>query len=480
MHNDLQNLKKRWMKLKRFFISLVTLFLLFSLTPIVEAETEYPPYNDPIPFKDMQKGNGASWDVMFLYKKGIIGGYPDGTFRPNEPITRAQASAMLLKALDIPLLRNPSVTFKDVSKQSSHYLTLATINEKGILRGENGFMRPAEQTTRAQMAAILRRAFDLPLEQKPMFRDVSTAHWAFGDINSAALNRIAGGYQDGTFKPGNPVTRAQFSSFLARAIDDKMKLPEPISYVSQKGIVVEEDGFMYTVKGQKLVKINKKTKEETVLLTERDFPTQDGVFEVHLETGFPIILQNNMIYVPYWAAVSQVADYPYMYGVFQTNKHGAINNTRYMDIAIDANHAMSMRNFNVYGHDYYYTVEKNLRYFDYNPIFDESVNVDQTLVLYHDSPNTMKPVKVMEFDARVIFERLDGSTRFSTNITQNNKSVKFDPTTMFYFNKKGVFAYNLLDGKTKKLSTIQAKDMKLTDKTVEITDVKGKKHSLKK
>lgn len=466
--------------MKKIFISFLTLFLFFSVTSTVDAETEYPPYNDPIPFKDMQKGNGASWDIMFLYKKGIIGGYPDGTFRPNEPITRAQASSMLLKALDIPLAKNPTVTFKDVSKQSTHYQTLATINEKGILRGENGYMRPAEQTTRAQMAAILRRAFDLPLEQKPMFRDVSPAHWAFGDINSAALNRIAGGYQDGTFKPGNPVTRAQFSSFLARAIDDKMKLPTPFSYVSQKGIVVEEDGFQYTIKGEKLVKINKKTKEETVLLTEQDFPTQDGLFDVHLETGFPIILQNNMIYVPYWAAVSQVADYPYAYGVFQTNKNEVVNNTKYMDMGIDADHAMSMRNFNVYGHDYYYTIEKNVRYFDYNPIFDDSVNIDQTLILYHYSPDKMKPVKVIEFDARVIFERLDGSTRFSTNITQNNKSVKFDPSTMFYFNKKGVFAYSLLDGKTKKLSSIQAKDMKLTATTVEIVDVNGKKHSLKK
>ena len=145
-----------------------------------------------------------------------------------------------------------------------------------------------------------------------------------------------------------------------------------------------------------------------------------------------------MIYVPYWAAVSQVADYPYVYGVFQTNIEGGKNNTKYTKLEFDADHSMSMRNFSVHGHDYYYTVEKNLRYFNYNPTLEESVNVDQTLILYHQSPYTMEPVKVMEFDARVIFERLDGSTRFSTNITQNNKSVKFDASTMFYFNKKGV------------------------------------------
>lgn len=449
---------------------------MFSLTATAQAETEYPPYNDPIPFKDL---HGASWDIMFLYKKGIIGGYPDGTFRPNEPITRAQVSAMLLRALDIPLQKNPTVTFKDVSKNSTHYRALATINDKGILRGENGYMRPAEQTTRAQMAAILRRAFDLPLEQKPMFVDVSPANWAFADINSVALNRIAGGYQDGTFKPGNPVTRAQFSSFLARAIDDKMKLPGPVSYVSQKGIVVEEDGFQYTIKGEKLVKIDKKTKVETVLLTEQDFPTQDGLFEVHLETGFPIIVQNSTIYVPYWAAVSQASDMPYMYGVFRTNGRGENNVVKYWDLnEWDARHAASMRNFSVHGFDYYYTVEKKLRYFD--PTFDDTVNVDQTLILYHKSPANFEPVKMMEFDARVIFEPLEESTRFSTKVTQNNKSVKFDASTMFYFNKKGVFSYSLLDGKTKKRSSIQAKDMELTDKTVEIIDLKGKTHSLEK
>lgn len=463
--------------MKKLLTSLLTILLLFSLLPTAQAETEYPPYNDPVPFKDLR---GASWDIMFLYKKGIIGGYPDGTFRPNEPITRAQVSAMLLRALDIPLQENPTITFKDVSKNSTHYRALATINDKGILRGENGYMRPAEQTTRAQMAAVLRRAFDLPLEQKPMFVDVSPANWAFADINSVALNRIAGGYQDGTFKPGNPVTRSQFSSFLARAIDDKMKLPEPFSYVSQKGIVVEEDGFQYTIKGEKLVKINKKTKEETVLLTEQDFPTQDGLFEVHLETGFPIILQNNIIYVPYWAAVSQGTSIPYRYGVFRTSAQGGKNGVKYWGVDVDTDYAASMRNFSVHGHDYYYTVEKKQRVFDYNPTFDDAVNVDQTLILYHQSPDTLKPKKVMEFDARVIFEPLEGSTRFSTNVTQNNKSVKFDASTMFYFNKKGVFSYSLLDGKTKKRSSIQAKDMKLTDTTVEITDVNGKKHSLKK
>ena len=59
-----------------------------------------------------------------------------------------------------------------------------------------------------------------------------------------------------------------------------------------------------------------------------------------------------------------------------------------------------MRNFSVHGHDYYYTVEKKLRVFNYNPTFDDAVNVDQTLILYHQIPFTMEPVKMKEFGAR--------------------------------------------------------------------------------
>ena len=95
------------MRLKKVVTSLLTIFLMFSLLPVAKAETEYPPYNDPIPFKDMKGGHGAMWDILFLYKKGIIGGYPDGTFRPNEPITRAQASSMLLRAMDYSATGKP-------------------------------------------------------------------------------------------------------------------------------------------------------------------------------------------------------------------------------------------------------------------------------------------------------------------------------------------------------------------------------------
>ncbi len=98
-------------------------------------------------------------------------------------------------------------------------------------------------------------------------------------------------------------TRSQFSSFLARALDDKMKLAGYRSAVSEKGVEVERDGWIYTVKNNKLVKINQKTKEEIILLSEDDFSDSDGYVRKTLRNGFPIILFNDQIFTPYWKEV---------------------------------------------------------------------------------------------------------------------------------------------------------------------------------
>ncbi|WP_421102434.1 S-layer homology domain-containing protein [Sporosarcina psychrophila] len=460
--------------MKKFTMALVAFLLVFTIIPIAKAETG----RDSNPFSDLKGPNG---DIIYLYNKNIIGGYPDGTFRPNEPITRAQVAAMLVKALDFKLIDKPTVQFKDVSNISKHYQTLATVSELGILRGENGYMRPGEITTRAQMAAILRRAFELPMDNQPTFVDVSPANWAFKDINSLAKNLIAGGYQDGTFKPGNPVTRSQFSSFLARALDDKMKLAGYRSAVSEKGVEVERDGWIYTVKTNKLVKINQKTKEEIILLSEDGFSDSDGYVEQKLRNGFPIILFNNQIFTPYWKEVDIKSGLPTDYGLMVSSITGEKLSTtgdKYNDITMyNLPNSNVIRNVTLHNFEIYFTIEKKVRQFDKG--FNEEVNTDDMLILYSADQIGFGIKKVHEFDARVIFDDIKGS-KVKPNVNQNNKSIKYDSSAMYYFNKKGVFAYSMLNGKTKRLSTIQAQDMTVMDTEIIVEDSKGKKHILKK
>lgn len=65
-------------------------------------------------------------------------------------------------------------------------------------------------------------------------------------------------------------------------------------------------------------------------------------------------------------------------------------------------------------------------------------------------------------------------------VNQNNKSVLYDHSTLYYFNKAGVFKYSLLDKKASKISNVLAKDMEVTATQLIVTDQKGKKHTLKK
>ncbi|MEK5071002.1 S-layer homology domain-containing protein [Sporosarcina sp. FSL K6-1508] len=447
--------------------ALMALLLVFTAIPFqAQAATR---------FSDVDK-HWAKNEIKYLSDRNIIGGYPDGTFKPNEPITRSQAASMLIKALNIPLTENTSVEFKDVSKKLPYYQILATVNEKGILRGDNGYMRPGEKTSRAQMAAILRRSFDLPLDKQATFIDVTPAHWAYQDINGIAKQRIAGG-SDGKYMPSNSVTRAQFSAFLVRAMDDKMKLSKYHTYVSTKGKTVEKDGFTYFTERDKeyrysIIKENKETGKREVILKREDIPKSQWDFGsvIFLHDNTRLVLYNDELYIPYWSGGFAEADeVPFAFAVMKMKTDG-------QDL-VKMKEPSQMTNMFVWNDRIFYT--------DMGP---RSIGPDDfkdsTLVLYSTAMDgSSDKRKELTFDARVTYDFYEESLN-QPNLTREAGgeflSVLHDHSIMYYFNKKGVFKYSLLDKKTIKLSNILGKRMEVTDTQLIVTDTKGKKHSLKK
>jgi hypothetical protein len=445
---------------------LTALLLIFAAIPSqAQAATQ---------FSDVDK-HWAKKEIMYLSDRNIIGGYPDGTFKPNQPITRAQASAMLIKALEIPLTENTSVEFKDVSKDSPYYKILATVNEKGILRGDDGYMRPGEKTSRAQMAAILRRSFDMSLDKQPTFVDVTPSHWAYQDINGIAKQRVAGG-SDGKFMPADSVTRAQFSAFLVRALDEKMKLSSYRSYVSTKGKTVEQDGFSYFIdiheKGyHDLIKENMATGKREVLLKYKDVPRSNwDIGATYLHTDTRLIVYNEEIFIPYHSGGFAEADeVPFAYAVMKMKTDGQdLEKMVYPSVS-------SPRNVFIWNDRIFYTNEK-----DHGT---RGIGVDEfkdsTLELYSTAMDGRSDKrKELIFDARATFDLFDVSGNREAG--GENLSVLYDHSTIYYFNKKGVFKYSLLDKKTTKLSNVLGKRMEVTDAQLIVTDTNGKKHALKK
>lgn len=172
---------------------------------------EAPP---PARFSDIA-GSVHERNIVLVADEQITAGYPDGTYRPALPVNRGQLASFLARALDLPPA--PSRGFSDTAG-SVHAAAIDTVAAAGIAAGyPDGSFRPDVAVTRAQMASFLTRALDLPPGAPGTFSDTAgDAHETA--IDSVAARGIAAGYSNGTYAPGEPVNRAHMATFLVRAL----------------------------------------------------------------------------------------------------------------------------------------------------------------------------------------------------------------------------------------------------------------------
>lgn len=169
-------------------------------------------------FTDILNNNPYITEINYLTSNGVITGYKDGTFKPNNDITRKNAAVIISRIMkDIDLNNVTDPNFKDVPKTHPYYKEIAAVANLGIVNGkENGYFDPNGKLTRAQMAKILVNAYNLSGTTDKKFTDVPSKHWAANDINILTATGVTTGFNDGTFKPETPISRMHFSVFLYR------------------------------------------------------------------------------------------------------------------------------------------------------------------------------------------------------------------------------------------------------------------------
>ncbi|MGO4889573.1 S-layer homology domain-containing protein [Anaerobacillus sp. MEB173] len=172
-------------------------------------------------FKDVPLDHPAYADIAFLYENHIISGFSNGLFQPNKPITRAHVAAILLSAVPFDQAVPPNPNYKDVSENHPQYYAIAKLTQAGIFEGTNGRFHPEQPISRAEMAKILVKTFSLTGETAIDFKDLPEKHWAHEYIQILAVNNITTGYTDKTFRPNQPVTRAETAIFISRTIKIK-------------------------------------------------------------------------------------------------------------------------------------------------------------------------------------------------------------------------------------------------------------------
>lgn len=203
------------MKKSKIFSVLFTLVLLLSLPLQGLAATS---------FTDVKEDFWAEKEISNFVDLGIVKGYPDKTFRPENTVTRGQAAIMIARGLKLDVSNVGAVSYEDIKDASIK--EIAAVTKAGIMKGTNGKFEPNKPLTRAQMATILTNAFKLKGDGSTTFTDVAKDHYAYEAIDAIVSNKIATGLEDGSFKPEEATTRAQFVVFLSSALNKQTDVTE--------------------------------------------------------------------------------------------------------------------------------------------------------------------------------------------------------------------------------------------------------------
>lgn len=185
------------------------------LAPIMKTK----PVSDGT-FRDVLKKHPYYADIQKVYEAGFISGYADGSFRPNEKISRKHVAAILSR-LDVELTPvRASTAFSDVSTKNPYYESIQMLYRAGIIDGANGKFNPDGLLTRAQLAKMFVNVFELQLVtgKDKSFLDVRATAWYAPYVTILASHSITSG-SNGKFMPNEAVTRAHFAAFLGRVIE---------------------------------------------------------------------------------------------------------------------------------------------------------------------------------------------------------------------------------------------------------------------
>ena len=148
----------------------------------------------------------------------FLNGYPDGSFGPDRSMTRAEVAAMfsnLLLDKNVPI----TTSFSDVAEDAWYADAVNMLASLDMIVGyEDGTFRPDAPITRAEFTAIAMRFADAVPEGENIFSDVHAGDWFYDVVVGSIQYGWIGGYEDGTFRPQNTITRAEVTAITNRML----------------------------------------------------------------------------------------------------------------------------------------------------------------------------------------------------------------------------------------------------------------------
>ncbi|MEW4286080.1 S-layer homology domain-containing protein [Priestia koreensis] len=268
------------MKKRKFLPLALTGALLLQTTALSAVQAQDLPTNEgtpvsvqqtPISFKDT-KGHWAEAAIADLAERSIISGYKDGTFRPNENVTRAQFVRMIVNAMGYVPVKPTKQTFQDVGPNNWESSYVETAIAHGILiKNEWGNQfKSGTVTNREEMAVMVARALKLQSVNNPTtFKDAKEMKYP-GLVEATAKRGILTGYNDQTFKPKVSLTRAQASRVVYNTIQSDIKATEEKDEPIKEQLTLKQDVLQIPQENvSDIIEISPDTNEFTI---QKDSP----------------------------------------------------------------------------------------------------------------------------------------------------------------------------------------------------------------
>lgn len=173
------------------------------------------------PFTDTA-GNFAQISICILHDEGIVQGRSATTFEPSASITRAEYLKIILLNAGLTITPDTSVVYTDVPSSAWYYSYITYATSEGYVEGyEDGGFHPDAEINRAEAMIMMMRIAGVEEtdvnDSDINFSDVDDSDWFAWAIVEADQEGISEGYDDGTFKPGNSITRAEVAVIARRA-----------------------------------------------------------------------------------------------------------------------------------------------------------------------------------------------------------------------------------------------------------------------
>jgi hypothetical protein len=159
--------------------------------------------------------------ITWAAETDVAAGYADGTFGPTRSVSRQAMAAFLYRVMGEPTGPFPAPPFSDVPAGHPFHDEIAWMASSGVAGGyPDGTFRPTEPVSRQAMAGFLHRLSGEPEGPfpDPGFTDVADTHQFFEEISWLADAGIADGFPDGTFRPADAVSRQTMTVFLYRTV----------------------------------------------------------------------------------------------------------------------------------------------------------------------------------------------------------------------------------------------------------------------